>query len=603
MSRPSTITKTVNLQQSEWVDTYTHEIVQKSDYRLILKFKDGNIVADLTGCSFGVNISDEDDVLAHFDGIITDEEGGVGYVDMEGDSLNFSGDHDLFVLFVDADGNESIPLRIKLPITPRPTGEPEPSTAGIIDWDSVVSYANTATHGPVRPHSGTLEVKATNADGSISIGVKDGLYDPAGSAAAVAGDLTDHENDTNNPHGVTAVQVGADPAGTAAGLVSQLEAQISNHESDTNNPHQVTAGQLGALPAGDAAVDVDPNGTAIAAALASAASAVNLTGTEPSGATKGNSRIARLATGQVAPSALGEGAVDLQHVRTVNTRCASGAGAVALGSNNTASGAGSVAMGDANVVSGLRGAAIGGIGNTVTSDDGISISGGGNTVSGEKAVALGGALNTASGVYAIAGGTNSIASGDASVALGIAAKATATGSRASGNKAESLHAGASVEADGEDAVRASTAVNQKLFSFESYRFLKGGLSVSRAASFDADGDLVTLTAADHRALIGAAKTVTTVTESGTTRTLAKADCDTFIRLTNAGACTLTLPAQTDVTWADGDIIYFRVTTVSPAALTLGGSVVVNNGAAITTLPQHSTFALRRTATENVWDLI
>lgn len=41
-------------------------------------------------------------------------------------------------------------------------------------------------------------------------------FDAAGSAAAVAGDLLSHEQDTNNPHAVTYAQVGADPVGSAA---------------------------------------------------------------------------------------------------------------------------------------------------------------------------------------------------------------------------------------------------------------------------------------------------------------------------------------------------------------------------------------------------
>jgi hypothetical protein len=95
----------------------------------------------------------------------------------------------------------------------------------------------------------------------------------------------------------------------------------------------------------------------------------------------------------------------------------------------------------------------------------------------------------------------------------------------------------------------------------------------------------------------------TITESGTTRTLSRSDIGQFVRYTNAGACAITLPNNTDMPCEDGDTIYGRVTTVAPAALTLGSGVTVNNAAAITTLPQHSTFALRRTATTDVWDFV
>lgn len=88
-------------------------------------------------------------------------------------------------------------------------------------------------------------------------------------------ELTAHKNDKSNPHQVTAAQVGAipttekgvangvatlgsdgkvpstqlpemnyDPAGSAAGVQANLTAHINNR----NNPHQVTASQIGAVP-------------------------------------------------------------------------------------------------------------------------------------------------------------------------------------------------------------------------------------------------------------------------------------------------------------------------------------------------------------------
>lgn len=64
----------------------------------------------------------------------------------------------------------------------------------------------------------------------------------AGSASVVQGNLTSHINNRSNPHGVTAAQVGADPAGTGAAVQANLTAHINNR----NNPHGVTAAQLGA---------------------------------------------------------------------------------------------------------------------------------------------------------------------------------------------------------------------------------------------------------------------------------------------------------------------------------------------------------------------
>lgn len=70
--------------------------------------------------------------------------------------------------------------------------------------------------------------------------------DPAGSAAAVASDLNDHEIDVANPHAVTAAQAGADPAGSAAAVASDL----NDHEIDVANPHGTTFTQAVTADAG-----------------------------------------------------------------------------------------------------------------------------------------------------------------------------------------------------------------------------------------------------------------------------------------------------------------------------------------------------------------
>lgn len=61
---------------------------------------------------------------------------------------------------------------------------------------------------------------------------------------AVQSNLTAHTGNTNNPHGVTAEQVGADVAGSAAAVTAAL----TSHTGNTNNPHSVTAEQVGARP-------------------------------------------------------------------------------------------------------------------------------------------------------------------------------------------------------------------------------------------------------------------------------------------------------------------------------------------------------------------
>ena len=67
--------------------------------------------------------------------------------------------------------------------------------------------------------------------------------DASGSAAAVQTKLDAHTANKNNPHQVTAEQVGADASGSAAAVQTKLD----THTANRNNPHQVTAEQIGAL--------------------------------------------------------------------------------------------------------------------------------------------------------------------------------------------------------------------------------------------------------------------------------------------------------------------------------------------------------------------
>lgn len=60
-------------------------------------------------------------------------------------------------------------------------------------------------------------------------------------ADTVQENLGEHVSNQGNPHNVTAEQVGADPAGSAAAVQGNLDTHTSNH----NNPHGVTAAQVG----------------------------------------------------------------------------------------------------------------------------------------------------------------------------------------------------------------------------------------------------------------------------------------------------------------------------------------------------------------------
>jgi hypothetical protein len=445
-------------------------LYRDSPYEIALTVLNGE-----AGLSTGIKLYDEDGEYLDLAGTATAADG-TATITID-DEIDFDG---AYTCLICVNGSKAA----EFPLEVRAIGAPVPPTGTVLDWNVITSYTDTATHGPVRPGTGISNT--VNADGSNThavaygnsagtaaqgndarlsdsrtptahasthaTGGTDALTaanvgaDPAGSAATVAGNLTAHIDDTTAAHAATAI------SNTPAGGIAATTVQAAINELDTEK-----------LAVGSTAADVNPAGTAIAAALASAASAVNLTGTEPSGATQGNTRIARLATGQVAPTSIGVGAVDLQHTRTVATRSASGSGSFTAGSNNTASGAGSVALGDGNTASNFRSIALG-FANTASGVNAVAM-GNTNTASGEAAVCIRGATNTASGIYALAGGSQSAASGAASVADGVLTKATGTLSRATGRKAESLHDGAMVEVDNTDAVLASTLADQRTARF------------------------------------------------------------------------------------------------------------------------------------------
>lgn len=86
-------------------------------------------------------------------------------------------------------------------------------------------------------------VASLGSDGKVPAGqLPDMNYDPAGSAASVQKNLEAHTGDRNNPHSVTAQQVGADPAGTGAAVQQALNSHVDNRD----NPHGVTIQQIGA---------------------------------------------------------------------------------------------------------------------------------------------------------------------------------------------------------------------------------------------------------------------------------------------------------------------------------------------------------------------
>ncbi|MHC1623612.1 MAG: right-handed parallel beta-helix repeat-containing protein [Candidatus Methanospirareceae archaeon] len=77
--------------------------------------------------------------------------------------------------------------------------------------------------------------KLKTVDGSGSGLDADNLDGQDSTYYAKASDLSNHINNTNNPHQVTCSQIGA-----------ATQTALDNHINDTNNPHQVTCAQIGA---------------------------------------------------------------------------------------------------------------------------------------------------------------------------------------------------------------------------------------------------------------------------------------------------------------------------------------------------------------------
>ena len=117
-------------------------------------------------------------------------------------------------------------------------------------YNYLMKQVNAAQQAATQIGQSFSGIPSLGSDGKIPSSQLPAMnYDPAGSAAAVQKNLDAHTGNKNNPHAVTAAQVGADPAGSAAAVQSSLSA----HTGNRSNPHGVTAQQVGADPAGSAA--------------------------------------------------------------------------------------------------------------------------------------------------------------------------------------------------------------------------------------------------------------------------------------------------------------------------------------------------------------
>jgi hypothetical protein len=426
-------------------------------------------------------------------------------------------------------------------------------------------------------HASTHATGGTDALTAANVGA-----DPAGSAATVAGNLTAHIDDTTAAHAATAI------SNTPAGGIAATTVQAAINELDSEK-----------LAVGGTAADVNPAGTAIAAALLAKANdnaVVKLTGDQ-------------VMSGKLTIQKTGEG-TNLTLNRTDGARMQIGAG---MAGNIICNGQYSFTWdglaADVTPITlihpTLAGNSVGQIrfrrfGSTAPHGDSTAAAnrllGFADSAEGQLKVVLEAVLNSLRAIGA--GGLALQDSAGAEHAL-----LTSTGLRI---RPRVVSSSITAELDGVyHGTAAATYTDPTPAEGRGYlvRVVNGTQTVG-SIGYAVSGTLVLRVYHSGAWLTRVLCSPSgTITESGTTRTIGRADVGQFVRLTNAGACTITVPANSTTAFEDGDTIYFRVTTVSPAALTLGSGVTVNNAAAITTLPQHSTFALRRTATTDVWDFV
>ncbi len=94
-----------------------------------------------------------------------------------------------------------------------------------------------------------------------------------------------------------------------------------------------------------------------------------------------------------------------------------------------------------------------------------------------------------------------------------------------------------------------------------------------------------------------------LTEADTARTLGLADANAYLRFTNAGASTATIPPQSGTAWAANTEIHIRRAAAGSLTLTPGSGVTLNAPSGGTlVMTDRMSVTLKRVA-ENVWDVI
>ena len=169
-------------------------------------------------------------------------------------------------------------------------------------FDGAANVQVNISHSLIYATQEDLAGKADLIDGKVpSVQLPEMDYDPAGSAAAVQANLTAHTNNQNNPHGVTAAQVGAAAASHAHGNVTSAGA------IGTAANKAVYTGTSGVLQAGTLPVAAGGTGLTSAPSLLvnlASASAAGILSASPRPGVTGTLPVARGGTGQTSLAGL-----------------------------------------------------------------------------------------------------------------------------------------------------------------------------------------------------------------------------------------------------------------------------------------------------------
>ncbi|CAH6821700.1 conserved hypothetical protein [Vibrio chagasii] len=156
--------------------------------------------------------------------------------------------------------------------------------ANELDIQTLFQDFSTHIDNTENPHQVTAAQVGAATTGALAahVGDTDNPHEvtPGQIGAATSGALAAHTGDTENPHEVTASQVGAAPAShvsdtdnphsvTAEQVGAVSEEALQDHLDDVENPHAVTAAQAGAAPASHVTDETNPH--AVTAAQVGAA--------------------------------------------------------------------------------------------------------------------------------------------------------------------------------------------------------------------------------------------------------------------------------------------------------------------------------------------